>query len=127
MHSDLNMLPGGYVAVALSGEIDLATAPVLRDVLIQATSLAVTGVIVDLDGVTFVDAAGLGVLVGADKRAGHLPGGLRLVAVSARVRRLLALLGLDRHLAAFPAPPWNDGDRGRMPADKAAAGSPVAS
>jgi hypothetical protein len=65
--------------------------------------------------VTFLDAAGLGVLAGASGRARHLPGGLRLVAVPARVLRvlrLLALTGLDRHLAASPAPRGSQHQRG---------------
>jgi len=92
------------MVVALSGEIDIAAAPAVREVLAEAVGQAAAGVIVDLGEVTFLDAAGLGVLAGASGRARHLPGGLRLVAVPARVLRLLALTGLDRHLAAFPAP-----------------------
>jgi anti-sigma B factor antagonist len=100
----MTAMPGGHVAVALSGEIDIATAPEVREVLAEAAGQAATGVIVDLGEVTFLDAHGLGVLAGASGRARHLPGGLRLVAVPARVLRLLTLTGLDRHLTAFPAP-----------------------
>jgi len=102
---EMTTLPGGHVAVGLSGDIDIVTAPAVRDALAGALSQAVTGILVDLGEVTFLDAAGLGVLASAYRRAGHLPGGLRLVAVPARVLRLLTLTGLDRHLAAFPAPP----------------------
>ena len=52
------------MAVALSGEIDIVTVPAVRDVLAGAVRQAVTGVIVDLGEVTFLDAAGLGVLAG---------------------------------------------------------------
>jgi len=73
-------------------------------ILAGATSEAVTGIVVDLSEVTFLDAAGLGALAGGAHRARHLPGGLRLVAVPPRVLRLLNITGLDRHLAAFPPP-----------------------
>jgi anti-sigma B factor antagonist len=91
--------------VTLSGEIDIVTAHAARVLLAGAVSEAVTGVTVDLGAVTFVDAAGLGAPAAASSAARHLPGGFRLAAVPSRVLRLLALSGLDRHLAAFPAPP----------------------
>jgi anti-sigma B factor antagonist len=92
------------VVVALSGEIDIASAPEVRAALAEAASHAVTGMIIDLGAVTFMDAAGLGVLAEAFRRTRHLPGGLRLVAVPARVQRLLAITGLA-HLGGFAAPP----------------------
>ena len=104
------------MAVALSGEIDIATASAVRQVLAEAVGRAAVGVIVDLGEVTFIDASGLGVLAGAPSRARHLPGGIRLVAVPARVLRLLALTGLDRHLAAFPAPRGSPPQREHAPA-----------
>ncbi len=55
--------------MALSGEIDIVTAPAVRDALAGAVRQAVTGIIVDLGEVTFLDAAGLGVLAGAARRA----------------------------------------------------------
>lgn len=94
-------MPDGHVAVALYGEIDIATAPVMRDVLAKVASHAATGLTVDLSGVTFLDAAGLGMLVSASRSAQHLPGGLRLVGVPARVLRLLRLTRLHR-LASVP-------------------------
>lgn len=93
------------MVVALSGEIDIVTAPAVRDALSEAADQAVTGITVDLGEVTFIDAAGLGVLAGAAYRTRHLPGGLRLAAVPARVLRLLAVTGLEAHLPAFPASP----------------------
>jgi len=102
MRPELSIMPGGHVVVALSGEIDIATAPAARDLLAEATSEGVTGITVDLGQVTFMDAAGLGVLASASKAARHLPEGLRLAAVPPRVLRLLRLTGLDC-LAAFPS------------------------
>jgi anti-anti-sigma factor len=105
MCAEVTALPGGHVVVALSGDLDVVTADVVRRVLAEATRRAVTGVIADLAEVRFVDAAGLGVLAGAAGRARHLPGGLRLAAVPPNVLRLLKLTRLDGHLAAYPMPP----------------------
>ncbi len=91
------------MVVALSGEIDIVSAPAARELLAEAASQAVTGITVDLSEVTYMDAAGLGVLAGANRATRHLPGGLRLVAVPARILRLLTLTGLD--LPAFPCRP----------------------
>jgi len=99
------MLPGGYAVVALSGDIDIVAATAVRHILAEAVGRAVTGVIVDLGEVTFMDAAGLGALAGVAARARQLPDGLRLVAVPPQTRQLLKLTRLDSHLAAFPAPP----------------------
>jgi anti-sigma B factor antagonist len=115
MCAELTTLPGGHVVVALSGEIDMLTAPAVREVLAEAIRRAVTGVIIDLAEVTFLDAAGLGVLAGASGRARHLPGGLRVVAVPPRALRLLTLGRLDRYLAVFPAPPRREQPAGAGP------------
>ena len=50
---------------------------------------------VDMSGVTFIDAAGVGVLVAAANRARQAGGGLSLLAPSWPVRRLLAVFPLD--------------------------------
>jgi anti-sigma B factor antagonist len=121
----MTMVPGGHVVVALSGEIDIVTAPAARDLLAEAASEAVTGITVDLSGVTFLDAAGLGVLAGASGAVQHLPGGFRLVAVPVRVLRLLRLTGLDRHLAAFPAPPGSEAQREHAVPLAAVTGAPA--
>ena len=57
-----------YVLVTVAGEIDIATVPALHE---RLTLLAATGraVVVDLDQVTFIDAAGLGALAGAARQA----------------------------------------------------------
>src|SRR5579859_4139965 len=98
-------LPGGHLLVAVSGEIDISTAPALRLALTLAIRAAITGVIVDLGEVTFIDALGLRALAGASAQARHLPGGLRLAAIPGHMLRLLKLTQLDQRLAVFPAPP----------------------
>lgn len=101
----ISTLPGGYLMVTLSGDIDIVTAPAVRQALAKAIGRAGTGVIADLSDVTFLDAAGLGVLADASGHARHLPGGLRLTAVPPPAVRLIRLTRMDRHLAVFPAPP----------------------
>jgi anti-sigma B factor antagonist len=85
----------GHVIITVAGEIDIATAPQLRD---RLAPLAAGGrpVIADLTQVTFIDAAGLGVLAGAAGKAAASGGSLHVVTARHLVRRALAVTGLDR-------------------------------
>jgi anti-sigma B factor antagonist len=87
----------GHVLITVAGEIDIATVPQLRG---QLTLLAAGGrpVIADLTGVTFIGAAGLGVLAGAAGKAAGSGGSLHVVSGRYRVRRIFALTGLDRQI-----------------------------
>ena len=83
------------VVVTVSGEVDLFTVPRLDAELVEATSSGVPALLVDLRAVTFIDSAGLGVLVAAFKRCRAHRGAMHLVVTSREVRRLLEVLGLD--------------------------------
>jgi anti-sigma B factor antagonist len=85
-----------HVLITVAGEIDITTAPQLRG---QLTLLAGGGrpVIADLTEVTFIDAAGLGVLAAAGKAAAS-GGSLHVVSDRYQVRRIFALTGLDRQI-----------------------------
>jgi anti-sigma B factor antagonist len=86
--------------VALDGEIDIATAPAIRRFLTAAISGGDTHLAVDMSGVTFIGAAGIGVLVAAANRAREAGGSLSLLAPSPQLRRLLDVLHLDAVLPA---------------------------
>jgi len=92
---------GGYVIVALSGELGTASVSALRE---QFLSLlrTVSHLIIDLSAVERADASGLAVLVGSGRRAKLLGGSLRLAAPSPDVARILSATGLDQHLDVFP-------------------------
>jgi anti-anti-sigma factor len=92
----------GYVIAALSGELDIASAPALREQLLGLLTPAAGRLIIDLSAVSYADASGLTVLVGTARRAGLLGGYLRPAAPSPEVARVLSLTGLDQHLDIFP-------------------------
>jgi anti-sigma B factor antagonist len=87
----------GAVVVA-SGEIDIATAPSLREALLTA-SRASTRVVLDLTGVTFLDSSGLAVLIqvlkSGDQEQQVSP---RLVGPRLLVRRVLDITRLSQKL-----------------------------
>jgi anti-sigma B factor antagonist len=88
----------GATVVAVGGEIDVASAPQLRDCLNQTIDAGNRQLVVDLRRVSFMDSVGLGVLVGALRRLrGHHDGLIRLIcAPNGLVVRILRLTGLDR-------------------------------
>jgi anti-anti-sigma factor len=93
---------GGYVIAALRGELDIASAPELREQLLSLLRPAVSRLIIDLSAVGYADASGVAVLVGSGRRAGLLGGWLRLAAPSPEVARVLSATGIGQHLDIFP-------------------------
>lgn len=93
----------GVRVVAVSGEIDLATAPQVRDALAPRED-GETAVVLDLRETTFLDSSGIRVLVEAH-RAGEADGIPFSVAGSAPVRDLLETTGVAGHLELVDAPP----------------------
>ena len=83
-------------SLIVGGEIDIHTVQTLRDALREATILCVR-VLVDLNSVTFIGAAGLGALVGADQACRLAGGRVQVRTTNPFTLRLLTLTGL-RHL-----------------------------
>jgi anti-anti-sigma factor len=96
----------GVVTVVVTGEVDLDTAPAVRDEVLRHLHGGVS-VHLDLGDVTFMDSSGLHVLLATTRRAKLVGAELRLVRVSARVQRLLELTGTEAVLqqAASPSEP----------------------
>jgi anti-anti-sigma factor len=95
----------GYTVATISGDLDIACVPVLREQLIGVLGPHASRIVIDLSGVTFCDASGLAVLVGVDRRARLLDGVLRLVAPAPPVAMVLRLTGLDLHFQIFATVP----------------------
>lgn len=89
--------------VALAGRLDARGAPAVREVLHAALSTGPDRLIVDLSAVELLDKTGLGVLVGAHRRARLEGRELVLRAAPPRVARLLSLIHLDRRIAVEAA------------------------
>ncbi len=79
----------------LAGEIDAYTAPQLKEALLPLTKNEGTTVVVDFEGVNYMDSTGLGVFISALKSTKENNSDLRLVALQERVRRLFDITGLD--------------------------------
>ena len=97
------MLTSAYLGrnthvVTVAGELDVATAPALRDQLVQIDADGATDTVVDLLDVSLVDSVALGLLVEASKRAKARGGMLRIVCDDRRIARIIEITGLYRVL-----------------------------
>jgi anti-sigma B factor antagonist len=86
----------GWQVLRLAGEVDVATAPRLRDRLVQLVNDGPPQLVVDLSGLSFIDSMGLGALVSGLKRARAHDGDLRLAGPSDHVAKVLSITRLDQ-------------------------------
>ena len=86
----------GLGVVALSGEVDIYTAPQFKECMLELLDAGVDRLVVDLSGVTFIDSTALGVLIGGVRRVRTAGGAMALVVTSRSVERVLSITGLDR-------------------------------
>ncbi len=91
----------GWAVLVVSGEVDVATAPRLRERLIELVNRGHHRIVVDLVGVEFLDSTGLGVLVGALKRVRTHDGELALVCAEPRILKVFEITGLTKVFSIF--------------------------
>ncbi len=84
----------GYAVVSVVGDVDVATAPLLRSRLEETLEQTTPLVVVDLLGVTFIDSTALGVLIGALNRCGEEGAAMRLVVNEPRIAKIFEITGL---------------------------------
>jgi anti-sigma B factor antagonist len=84
----------GIEVIDVQGEIDMYTAPRLRELLIDLVSRGSCQLVVNLDKVGFLDSTGLGVLVGGLRRVRAHDGSLDLVCTQQRILKIFRVTGL---------------------------------
>jgi anti-sigma B factor antagonist len=85
--------------VTVGGEIDVYTAPKLRDKITELVNAGHHTLVVDLEKVEFLDSTGLGVLVGGLKRVRGHDGSLQLVCTQERLLKIFRITGLSKVFA----------------------------
>ena len=97
----------GATIVAVEGEIDVYTAPKLRDKITELVGDGVYQLIIDMEKVEFLDSTGLGVLVGGLKKVRAHDGSLELICSQERLLKIFRITGLAKvftiHDSAEPA------------------------
>lgn len=93
---------GDIPIVAVSGEVDVYSAPALKDNITELLQSGVTTLIVDLSGVAFLDSTGLGALVEARAATSDAGGSLPIVCSQERILKLFTITGLDGVFTIHP-------------------------
>lgn len=93
---------GGYPVVAVSGEVDVYSAPALKDSLSELMQSGASTVVVDLTDVAFLDSTGLGALVEARAATTEAGGSLPIVCNHERILKLFTITGLDGVFSIHP-------------------------
>jgi anti-sigma B factor antagonist len=106
---------GKALIYKLGGSLDLATSQSVRAALTGAVEAGMHMLIVDLSGLDFLDSTGLGVLIGAQRRAAERNVQLRFVVVQGPIERLLQITGLARVFAAYRTLDDAFADRAKLP------------
>lgn len=84
------------------GELDIVARPAFEAYLEEILSAGPGQIIVDLSGLSFIDASGLGALASLHSRTGHQQMPLLLTGVPARILQLIKIVGLNNHLPVSP-------------------------
>jgi anti-sigma B factor antagonist len=94
---------GDRTVVEVGGEIDVYTAPKLREQLVELVNDGNYHLVVDMERVDFLDSTGLGVLVGGLKRVRAHEGSLRLVCTQERILKIFRITGLTKVFPIYPS------------------------
>lgn len=93
---------GAIGVIEIAGEIDVYSAPKVREAVLDTIADGRSSIVVDLSACSFLDSTGLGVLVGGLKRVRAHDGSLRLAGAQERVQKVFRITGLDRVLPLHP-------------------------
>lgn len=88
--------------IAVQGDLDLATAPQLKWMLVDALDEGHSRLVLDLKDSTFMDSTALGVLVGVSRSLGA-DGTLAIVCANAKLLKIFELSGMDGAFAIYPS------------------------
>lgn len=92
---------GGLPVIKLVGEIDLSTSPQFKEKIYEIIESGKRDVIVDLNGLDFMDSTGLGVLVAALKKTRMEGGSIRLICKKNNIMKVFTITGLDKVFSIY--------------------------
>ncbi len=89
----------GRTIIEVGGEIDVYTAPKLRDKIGELVSQGNYNLVIDMEHIDFLDSTGLGVLVGGLKKVRAHDGSMQLVCTQERLLKIFRITGLAKVFA----------------------------
>jgi len=93
----------GHTLVSVGGEIDVYTAPRLRDKITELVNAGHHSLIIDMENVDFLDSTGLGVLVGGLKKIRAQDGTMSLICSQDRLLKIFKITGLAKVFTIYPS------------------------
>jgi anti-sigma B factor antagonist len=93
---EVTQLAGPVYLVTVTGELDLSTVAPFRARLVDALAQGGRKLILDLQGVTFIDSTSIGALLDAHRRAEQLEGEIAVVSTDTNVLKVFDIAGIDR-------------------------------
>ena len=113
MHDGRHVSPrGDWLVIEVVGDLDLATAPGLRQEVLSQLGAGSRKIVIDLTATDFLDSVGLGLLVAVLKRVRVLDGELAIVCPESRLRRLFTITDLDQVFTLYDSADDVVGDQG---------------
>ena len=94
LHAALRQTPEGVPVMDLRGEVDLSTAPLLKEALAGAT-VNNRHIIINMAEVTYMDSSGFGTLLAVTRALRPLGGSVHLVACNSGIERMLQITRLN--------------------------------
>ena len=91
----------GKAVVHLVGRLDMLSAGAAKEQLASAVAQGYRHLVVDLDGVPFMDSSGLGALIGGLKATRLAGGDLRVARPTEQTAMILELTNLNRILGSY--------------------------
>ena len=92
----------GVAVIEAGGDVDVYSAPAFRKQIVDLVDAGHIHLVVDLDGLEFLDSTGLGVLVGGLKRVRAHRGSLRIVCTREHIIKPFRITGLTKVFAIHP-------------------------
>ena len=100
---ETEILPEGIALILLHGEADVHTCPRVKQAIGELLDRGSLQLVVNLEGLEFLDSTALGVLIGSLRRARDRNGDLKLVCENPRILRILEVAGVKRLFAIYPS------------------------
>ena len=97
-HFTVRVAPGPVTLITVCGELDIATAPAFEDALGEIDFACLTVVVLDLERLDFIDAAGLRAVLALHAACVHASVALAVTPGPPSVQRVFELTGTDQLL-----------------------------
>ena len=95
------MLNDKAQAVEVQGEIDVYTSPRVKETINELIEKGHYQLVINLEGVRYIDSTGLGVLIGALKKVREHSGRILLVCTNPQIKKIFNITGLVKIFEIF--------------------------